>query len=722
MDKQFFVCHSTADTNLAETLVEELEASGYQCWLPSRDADAGKDSGKSITTAILHSSALLLVFTENSSDSHHIRSELDIAANRKIPIVTLKFRRGEVSESISYYTHRQQWINCTLNQSNTPEIIPALFSIAKESVEPPQETKQTKWWIAAAAAVPVLILFLVFFTNSPPPAPTGSLTNTAVGGRDSWDYVSDIIPCGTCGFIAAGGWDWGYWSEIWIAGFNSSGSLIYTWSDSISGNCKPLVLATADNGCITVFADFSDADTDGFSYRVLRLNSIGGTVWENQGFIECPGGVQPAVSTLNWLPDSTVAASFAISFSGSRRHAVFVAKINSSSGEGSSFQIPGNIETLSMSVSAAGGMVHVSRDVQNNTTTTELLNCEGVRQLTLDDCQGIAISCVEHNTDNTLIAAGSNTNHQLAVFKLDEDLGVQWKNSFGGEIAGTVADMVVLAEGTVILAGSTLPGDEDNCDGWVLCLDSSGKIKWQTTVDQGGDEHILTVEAEQNGTLLLGGTTTCFGDRNGWFFEMTPDGRYNTTCKLGIDVFSEDWETGFIQRAEWIVGTQGSNRPEVIPGEGNSALTPGAAVIQREAIPLVPGMCFEAEVSVANSTSTRDSLQVTIGTIGQILPADLPENTDCEMVWNCFPAQQLAASTGRVSPRFTVEVPVSFNVTEPVLFTIENFDDSVYFRANDSLFFTVPSVIKPDSLRFFVHSTGPNSCRIDNIRVFLREW
>ncbi len=722
MDKQFFICHTTADIDLAEALVEELEANGYMCWLPSRDADTGKNSEKSITSAILHSSALLLVFTEHSSDSHHIRSELDIAANQRIPIVTLKFRRGEVSESISYYTHRQQWINCTLNQSNTPEIITALFSIAKKPVETPRETKHTKWWVAVVAAVPVLILFLVFFTSSPPLAPTESLTNTAVGGRDSWDYVSDIIPGAAGGFIVAGGWDWGYWSEIWITGFNSSGNPVYTWSDSISGNCRPLVLSTADNGCITVFADFSDADTDGFSYRTLRLNSLGETVWETQGFIECPGDVQPAVSSLNWLPDSTVAASFTVSFSGSRRHTVFVTKINTYSGEGSSFQIPGNIETMSMAVSATGGMVHVSREVLNNTTTTELLNYEGVQQLTFDDSQEIAINCVEYTTDSTLIAAGSNHNHRLTVFKLDDEFSVRWKNSFNGEITGTVTDMTVLPEGTVVLAGSTLPDDEGNSDGWILCLDRSGKISWQTTVDLGEDEHILAVEAEQDGTLLLGGTTTSFGDQDGWFFEMTPDGRYNTICKLGIDVFSEDWETGFIQRAKWIVGTQGSNQPGVIQSEGNSALTPGAVVIQREAIPLVPELCFEAEVSVTNSTLPQDSLHVTIGTIGQILPADLPENTDCEMAWNCLSAQQLAVSTGRVSPRFTAELPVIFDVTEPVLFTIENFNDSVYFRANDSLFITVPSVIQPDSLRFFVHSTGSGSCRVDNIRVFLRKW
>ena len=630
MNKQFFVCHSTADIDLAKTLMEELEADGYQCWLTSRDADTGQNSEKSITTAILHSSAMLLVFTENSSDSRRIRNELDIAANQRIPIVTLKFRRGEVSESISYYTHLQQWIDCTLNQSNTPEIIPALFNIAKTPLEPPQETKQRNWWKAAVAAVLALILFVAVFSNSSPPASTSSLTNTAVGGRDSWDYISDIIPSGTGGFIAAGGWDWGYWSKIWIAGFNSSGSLVYTWSDSISGNCRPLVLATTDNGCITVFTDFSDADTDGFSYRALRLDSLGGTVWETRGWIDRPGGVQPVISSLNWLPDSTAAASFTTSFPGDSRHAVFVAELDGSSGDGSSFQIPGNIETLSMAASAGGSMVHVNRGIlSSNNTTTELLSPEGVRQSTFEDSDGIAINCVECGGDNTLIAAGSDINHRLTVFKLGEDFSVLWKNSFNVEITGTVADMVVSPEGTVVLAGSTLPDDEDNCDGWVLCLDSSGKIRWQTTVDEGGDQHILTVEAKQDGTLLLGGTTTCFGDRDGWLFEMTPDGRYKTPCRPGIDIFSENWETGFVQQSTWIVGFRGNNRPEIIQNEDNYALSTGVAVIRRQAVPLVPGLCFEVEVSVANSTAAPDSLWVALGSIGQSLPADLPENTDC---------------------------------------------------------------------------------------------
>ncbi|OPX31622.1 MAG: hypothetical protein B1H09_02485 [Gemmatimonadaceae bacterium 4484_173] len=724
MDKQFFVCHSTADTDLAKALVEELEANGYRCWLASRDADTGQNSEKSVTTAILHSSALLLVFTENSSDSRHIRSELDIAANQRIPIITLKFRRGEVSESIGYYTHQQQWIDCTLNQSNTPEIISALFSIAKTPVKLPQETKQIKWWKAAAAAVLALVLFVVVFNNSSHPASTDSLINTAFGGRDSWDYVSDIIPGGTGGFIAAGGWDWGYWSEIWIAGFNSSGSLVYTWSDSISGSCRPLILPTSDNGCITVFTDFSDADTHGFTYRALRFNSTGGTVWETHGSIDRSGGVQPVVSSLNWLPDSTVAACFTASFPENTRHAVFVAELDGSSGEGSSFQISGDFETLSMAVFASGSMVHVSREIAgSNNTTTELLSPEGVRQSTFEDSDGIAINCVECDGDNTLIAAGSDISHRLTVFKLGKDFSVQWKNDFNGEVTGTVSDIVVLPEGTVILAGSTLPDDENNTDGWVMGLDSSGDIRWQTTVDEDGDQHILTVESKQDGTLLLGGTTTRFGDRDGWLFEMTPDGRYNTPCTLGIDLFSEDWETGFVQQSFWIVGSGENNRPEIIQEQENFALTTGVAVIQRKAVSLVPGLCFEVEVSAANSTATPDSLWVALGTIGQSLPADLPENTDCEIVWNCQPSQQLAVSTGRISPRFTVETPVTFNETKPVIFTIENLEDSVSFRANDSLLFTVPSAFEPDSLRFYINgSSGSTSCRIHSIRVFLRKW
>ena len=70
-----------------------------------------------------------------------------------------------------------------------------------------------------------------------------------------------------------------------------------------------------------------------------------------------------------------------------------------------------------------------------------------------------------------------------------------------------------------------------------------------------------------------------------------------------------------------------------------------------------------------------------------------------------------------------METPVNFDVTKPVLFTIENLEDSVSFRANDSLLFTVPSAVEPDSLRFYVNgSSGSTSCRMDNIRVFLRKW
>lgn len=732
MDKQFFICHSSRDTSLAEALTEELEASGYKCWLPSRDVPAGSDAEKPVYSAILESTAVLLIFTEYSAESQHIRREMDIAANQKIPIIPLKFRDGEISKSIIYYTHSQQWIDCTVLQANTPEIRKAIFGHAKEPLQEDQHISsdgKKRMWMLTSAILLAAILFLLFFRRTASIPDLDSLINVAVGGRDSWDYASDIVYGEDGSFIAAGAWNRGYWSEVWIAHFDNSQCLIYNWSDTISGTCKPLILPTASGGCISVYTSFEDSSADGFVYRAIRLDPMGNIVWETRTGIEHHGDWLPVASSLNWLPDSTIVASFTLSSSAVNRHAVYFALIDGLNGTGEAFAVPGNIETRCVTTSSSGEILYSGNSTTESTISITMLDTGEQQSSTATSDLRVNISCLEYNSDNSMIAAGTSGAEAgiISVLKFSKDFEIIWENSFDHCIHGITADMSILPDGSIILVGSTSSQREEDSDGRVLCVSRSGKLLWESILDTGGDDHLLSVDTKENGTLLLAGSTTCFGNMDAWLVEMTPDGQHNITCEQGIEFFTEDWENGFIGQEFWILAYGESDPSSITPNGTTSDLSltiNGAPVILRKPVELVPGLCFSAEISVSAGTES-DSNWVSMGTTDSEdgLSPPLQEDADCEFRWNYSPEQNLEISFGRISPCSVLTIPVDLTPAKPQLFTIENFEDSVFFLINDSLMCTIHSMNEPDSLRFFINGNSASlSHSVNNIRVYLRKW
>ncbi len=732
MDKQFFICHSTSDTSLAEALVEELEADGYKCWLSSRDAPEGSDSEKPVYSAILESTAVLLVFSENTSQSQHIRGELDIAANQRIPIIPLKFHEAEISKSIRYYTHSRQWIDCTALQANTPEIGKTVFGLAKKPMQEDQHNSgngKKRLWVMISAILLAVILFSVFLKGTASIPDLDSLINVAAGGRDSWDYASDVVYEEDGSIIVAGAWDRGYWSEIWIARFDNSQRQIYNWSDTISGTCQPLILPTAGGGCITVYTNFEDSSTDGFAYIAIRLDPMGNIIWETRTEIEHHGDWQPVTSSLNWLPDSTVVASFTLLSSSANRHTSCFALIDGSDGAGETFTLPGSIETQCVAISSSGDILHVGTSTTEGTNSMRTLDTDGQQDFITTSDLMVYISCVEYNPDNSIIAAGTSGGETgvISVTKFSKDFEIIWESNFDNSIYGIVTDLSVLPDGSIVLVGSTAPNGETGKDGRVLYLNRSGKLVWESILDTGGDDHLLSVDRKEDGSLLLSGSTTCFGDRDAWLVEMTAGGEHNNSCIQGIEFFTEDWETGFIGQEFWIL-TSGEDDPSsVVPNgtTGDLSLTiNNAPVILRKPVQLVPGLCFSAEISVPAGTES-DSSWVSIGTTDSEhgLSPSLQEGSDSEFRLNYSPEQELVISFGRISPCSVLTIPVQLTAAKPQLFTIENYEDSVFFLINDSLIYTMHSMNEPDSLRFFINGNSTSlQHSVNNIRAYLRKW
>ncbi|MEA3266549.1 MAG: hypothetical protein U9P42_06345, partial [Candidatus Fermentibacteria bacterium] len=232
------------------------------------------------------------------------------------------------------------------------------------------------------------------------------------------------------------------------------------------------------------------------------------------------------------------------------------------------------------------------------------------------------------------------------------------------------------------------------------------------------------------------GATTCFGNRDAWILQMTADGNYNHTPTLGIALFEETWQTGFLDQSVWEMGYNRNYTPAIMTDDstGNMSLnTNNVPVMLREPFMPVPGLSFSAEITIPDINTTSGSNWVTMGTTGYDLETLLQEASrgiDCELRWDYTQnmngnREGLSATTCRVSPCTTITVPESLwlDRSETQFFTIETCTDSVKFSVNDSLLCRIPSLNTPDSLKFFLNGSSMSvPHRIDNIRIFLRRW
>ncbi len=693
--------------------------------------------------------ALVLVYSSNVNESWQIRNELDIATNQKIPIVPLMFEENEISNGIKYFTNSHQWLNCTSLKVKTPKILTALNSISHKKpsyiTEPPSSVKKKRFtWITLSAVV-LLLIVTFFYYSSQKTITTGDYTNLlnlAAGGTDCWNYATDILPGPNGGVIVTGTWDWGFWSELWVTSFDSSGTLLHSWSDSLSGECQPKLLTTADNGYIVVFASYADMLHTGFTFRAIRFDSTGSFVWESEKWINLPGAIQPDLSELCWLPDSMAIASFTVRMLSPNYQSAHFFNINTSNGEAEYFSLRKNNDSRCMATAQDGTIIHFGKDSISGANAVTFLNSGGntMNRLVYGDRRTTA-SAVEFLDDNSIIATFSKDafgggNGDLAVIKFSSNFEIIWEKTFGGDMSDYASDIEIREDGSMIIVGSTVSDNSTYRDGWVICLDSFGELLWETKISTEGNNHIYSVNINEQGLILLTGTTTCFNNKDAWILQMTADGNYNHETTLGLNLFTEDWQTGFLDQSVWEMGFNRNYTAAIMTDDstGNMSLnTNNVPIMLMETFKLVPGLTFSAQVTVPENITTTGCNWLSIGTSEFDLSTLLQEASrgmDCELKWNYTgdtngQAAGITMTTGRTSPCSIQSVPNNQWLLAKGYqqFTIENCTDSVKFWVNDSLLSKIHSLNKPDSLRFFLNGSSMSMPhRIDNIRIFLRRW
>lgn len=132
-------------------------------------------------------------------------------------------------------------------------------------------------------------------------------------------------------------------------------------------------------------------------------------------------------------------------------------------------------------------------------------------------------------------------NEDYWVVKLDENGNIQWQNTVGGNKYDNLITLREIADTGYVLGGfsiSDISGNKTTSsmgygDYWLIKLDPTGKIQWQSNFGGSNDDYLYSVQLTPDGGYILGGyslsnisgdkTENSSGKLDCWIIKLSPD-------------------------------------------------------------------------------------------------------------------------------------------------------------------------------------------------------
>jgi TolB-like protein len=112
-DQHAFISYSRRDESFARQVLEHLQREGIDVWMDQTSIRPGQSYSEEIAHAIRDSKALVLVYTEHANQSPEIHKEVQLAANRRVPIIPLRLSDSPYHAALEYHLAAAQWIDAT---------------------------------------------------------------------------------------------------------------------------------------------------------------------------------------------------------------------------------------------------------------------------------------------------------------------------------------------------------------------------------------------------------------------------------------------------------------------------------------------------------------------------------------------------------------------------------------------------------------------------------
>jgi hypothetical protein len=184
-DYQVFISHAVEDKEVAQAICAALEGQGIRCWIAPRDILPGKDWAEAITDATDSCRGMVLVFSQHSNTSVHVRREVERAVASGGFLIPFRIADVPMSKALAYFLHSCQWL---------------------DALTPPVE----KHVAQLVGTIRTLLAKEPQAANHRPPAPLGHAAPSASQGLLPWLAIAT----GTVAAVAAllllgvGIWHW----------------------------------------------------------------------------------------------------------------------------------------------------------------------------------------------------------------------------------------------------------------------------------------------------------------------------------------------------------------------------------------------------------------------------------------------------------------------------------------------------------------------------------
>jgi hypothetical protein len=167
----------------------------------------------------------------------------------------------------------------------------------------------------------------------------------------------------------------------------------------------------------------------------------------------------------------------------------------------------------------------------------------------MDDA-GRAVAQAE---DDSFVVAGytdsvGSGDYDFLLLKIDAAGGMVWNKTYGGAESDKAYAIARASDGFVV-AGDTQSKGAGDDDAWVIKVDLSGDLLWDTTAGGSGFDMPSCIAASSNWGYVVGGFTFSFGNgyRDFWLFKIDDSGNVlwsNTVGRSGYEEAYAVLETG----------------------------------------------------------------------------------------------------------------------------------------------------------------------------------
>ena len=106
-----FLSYSSKDKLVAHAICSRLENQNIRCWIAPRDVKPGSDYSNQIADALEAATVMVMVFSSESNNSRHVKSEIDRAFSLGKIIIPFRVENVELDKGLAYYLAKTHWLD-----------------------------------------------------------------------------------------------------------------------------------------------------------------------------------------------------------------------------------------------------------------------------------------------------------------------------------------------------------------------------------------------------------------------------------------------------------------------------------------------------------------------------------------------------------------------------------------------------------------------------------